>query len=36
VEAEVGRAELHALDLKIGQPVFLRARKARVFANAVH
>jgi sulfate/thiosulfate transport system ATP-binding protein len=36
VEAEVGRAELHALDLKVGQPVFLRARKARVFANSVH
>ncbi len=36
VEAEVGRAELHALDLKIGQPVFLRARKARVFPNSVH
>jgi len=37
VEAEIGRAQLHALDLKIGQPVYVRARKARVFAtDSVH
>ena len=34
LEAEIGRAQLHALDLHVGQPVYVRARKARVFAAA--
>ena len=33
VEAEIGRPQLHALDLKLGQPVFVRARKARIFLS---
>lgn len=36
VEAEIGRAQLHALDLKVGQAVFVRARKARVFSTTIH
>jgi sulfate transport system ATP-binding protein len=36
VEAEIGRAQLHALDLRVGQPVYIRARKARVFSTTVH
>lgn len=32
IEAELGRAQLHALDLRVGQPVYVRARKARVFS----
>ena len=34
VEAEIGRPQLHALDLKLGQPVYVRARKARIFPVA--
>ncbi|MBL8668115.1 MAG: sulfate ABC transporter ATP-binding protein [Rhodospirillales bacterium] len=34
LEAEIGRAQLHALDLHVGQPVYVRARKARIFAAA--
>jgi sulfate/thiosulfate transport system ATP-binding protein len=36
VEAEIGRPQLHALDLKLGQPVFVRARKARIFPVLTH
>ena len=36
VEAEIGRAQLHALDLKLGQPVYVRARKARIFPSFPH
>jgi sulfate transport system ATP-binding protein len=36
VEAELGRAQLHALDLKLGQPVYVRARKARIFPVVTH
>ncbi len=36
VEAEIGRAQLHALDLKLGQPVYVRARKARIFPLVTH
>jgi sulfate transport system ATP-binding protein len=36
VEAEIGRPQLHALDLKLGQPVFVRARKARIFPVVTH
>jgi sulfate/thiosulfate transport system ATP-binding protein len=36
VEAEIGRAQLHALDLKLGQPVYVRARKARIFPVVTH
>src|SRR5512144_869718 len=36
VEAEIGRAQLHALDLKLGQPVYVRARKARIFPVLTH
>ena len=36
VEAELGRAQLHALDLKLGQPVYVRARKARIFPAVTH
>ncbi|MBK8210006.1 MAG: sulfate ABC transporter ATP-binding protein [Rhodospirillales bacterium] len=36
IEAEIGRAQLHALDLRVGQPVYIRARKARVFSAAMH
>jgi sulfate transport system ATP-binding protein len=36
IEAEVGRAEMHALDLSVGQPVYVRARKARVFPATAH
>lgn len=32
VEADLSREEFRKLDLKVGQPVFIRARKARVFA----
>jgi sulfate ABC transporter, ATP-binding protein len=33
VEADLSREEFRKLDLKAGQPVFIRARKARVFAT---
>ncbi len=36
VEAEIGRPQLHALDLKLGQPVYVRARKARIFPVVTH
>ena len=36
IEAEIGRAQLHALDLHVDQPVYVRARKARVFSAAMH
>jgi hypothetical protein len=36
VEAEIGRPQLHALDLKLGQPVYVRARKARIFPVTTH
>ena len=36
VEAEIGRPQLHALDLKLGQPVYVRARKARIFPALTH
>ncbi len=36
VEAEIGRPQLHSLDLKLGQPVYVRARKARIFPVVTH
>ena len=36
VEAEIGRPQLHALGLKLGQPVYVRARKARIFPVVTH
>jgi sulfate/thiosulfate transport system ATP-binding protein len=36
IEAEIGRAQLHALDLRVGQPVYVRARKARIFPADAH
>ncbi|MBK8174379.1 MAG: sulfate ABC transporter ATP-binding protein [Rhodospirillales bacterium] len=34
VEAEIPRGHVHRLDLQIGQPVYIRARNARIFPGA--